>query len=279
MTELLESVKSIAWDACDAIMNIYQGSVGITAKSDSSPLTQADLAAHQLIIERLSGLTPSWPMLSEESGADEIEDRRSWSTYWLIDPLDGTKEFINRSGEFTVNIALVHEGSPVLGVIAAPVLNIMWYAMKDEGAWRQHRGEPAEPIATTTWQPDQTLRVVGSRSHGGEELKRLLKALPPHDLQGVGSSLKFCRIAEGAADCYPRPGATCEWDTGAAQIILEEAGGTVIQLDTRTLQIEEALQYNQRQSLINPDFIALGRGLDEKWNHSGFLKDSAERLP
>ncbi|REC96369.1 3'(2'),5'-bisphosphate nucleotidase CysQ [Kushneria indalinina] len=272
MTELLESVKNIAWDACGAIMSIYQDSIEVTAKSDSSPLTQADLAAHRLIVERLSSLAPSWPTLSEESDADEIRNRLSWSIFWLIDPLDGTKEFINRNGEFTVNIALVHEGKPILGVIAAPVLNTMWYGAKDNGAWRQRAGEAAEPIATTAWKPDQVLRVVGSRSHGSDEFERLLKALPPYHLQGVGSSLKFCRIAEGAADCYPRPGSTCEWDTGAAHIILEEAGGAVLQLNTRTLQVEEALQYNQRQSLINPDFIALGAGLAEQWNLPTFLK-------
>lgn len=279
MTELLESVKKIAWDACGAIMEIYQGSIEVTDKSDDSPLTQADLAAHRLIQRRLSGLTPSWPLLSEESGADEIEDRLSWSTFWLIDPLDGTKEFINRNGEFTVNIALIHEGNPILGVIAAPVLSTMWYAEKGKGAWRQCLGEPEECIASAAWHPDRLLRIVGSRSHGNDKMTRLLEAMPPCRLQGVGSSLKFCRIAEGAADCYPRPGATCEWDTGAAHIILEEAGGTVLQLDTNTLQAGERLRYNQRDSLINPDFIALGRGLDEKWRYPGFLNVSVSRSP
>lgn len=278
MTALLESVKQIARDACGVIMSIYRDSIEITAKSDSSPLTQADMAAHRLITARLSDLTPSWPVLSEESGADDIQNRRSWSTFWLVDPLDGTREFINRNGEFTVNIALVHEGHPILGVIAAPVLKTLWYGARGEGAWRQRFDEPAEPIAATTWQPDQILRVVGSRSHGSEVFERLLKALPPYDLQGVGSSLKFCRIAEGAADCYPRPGSTCEWDTGAAQIIVEEAGGHVLQLNSETLQAEEALRYNCRASLINPGFVAMGRGLGDKWNHPDFLKNSGDRL-
>lgn len=277
MIELLESVKKIAWDACDAIMEIYKGAIKVTDKPDNSPLTQADLAAHRLILKRLSGLTPSWPMLSEESVADEIEDRLSWSTFWLVDPLDGTKEFIDRNGEFTVNIALIHEGSPILGLVAAPVLNTMWYAAKDKGAWRQCMGEPEERIASTAWQPDRLLRIVGSRSHGSEKIERLLKTLPPYRLQSVGSSLKFCRIAEGAADCYPRPGATCEWDTGAAHIILEEAGGTVLQLNTNTLQVEKSLLYNQRQSLINPDFVALCRGLGDRWNHPSFLKETGSQ--
>ncbi|WP_456267422.1 3'(2'),5'-bisphosphate nucleotidase CysQ [Kushneria sp. AK178] len=278
MTELLESVKAIARDACDTIMSIYQGSIDVTAKSDSSPLTQADLAAHQLITNRLAELTPSWPMLSEESDADDVEDRLSWPACWLIDPLDGTREFIDRNGEFTVNIALIYEGRPILGVIAAPALDTLWYGARGEGAWRQRSGETAEPIAAATWQPGQPLRVVGSRSHGSEALERLLKVLPPYQLQGIGSSLKFCRIAEGAADCYPRPGATCEWDTGAAHIILEEAGGTVLRLNPDGFQIEEALKYNQRQSLINPDFIALGRGLDETWNSPAFLRDAGNKL-
>ncbi|MFC0338490.1 3'(2'),5'-bisphosphate nucleotidase [Kushneria avicenniae] len=279
MTALLESVKNIAWQACDAIMDIYQGSIEITDKPDRSPLTQADLAAHQLITRQLSELTPAWPILSEESGAEEIQHRLSWSTFWLVDPLDGTKEFIDRNGEFTVNIALVHKGHPILGVIAAPVLKTMWYGTTGEGAWRQRLGEAVEPIRAATWQIGEKLRVVGSRSHSSDELKHLLEILPPHHLEGVGSSLKFCRIAEGAADCYPRPGSTCEWDTAAAHIILEEAGGTVLQLNTSTMQVEKPLQYNQRSTLVNPDFVALGRGLEKRWNHDGFLKETGSKTP
>lgn len=277
MTELLESVKNIAWHACDAIMNIYQGSIEVTEKSDCSPLTQADLAAHQLITQQLSELAPAWPMLSEESNAEDIQHRLSWPTFWMIDPLDGTREFIDRNGEFTVNIALVHKGHPILGVIAAPVLKTMWYGTTGEGAWRQRLGGAAEPIKAAEWRPGEKLRVVGSRSHGSDELKRLLDMLPAHHLEGVGSSLKFCRIAEGAADCYPRPGATCEWDTAAAHVILEEAGGTVLQLNTCTMQVEEPLRYNQRSTLINPDFIALGQGLDRRWNHDAFLKGTGSK--
>ncbi|ARS54106.1 3'(2'),5'-bisphosphate nucleotidase CysQ [Kushneria konosiri] len=279
MNELLESIKRIAWEACDAILEVYQNPIEVTDKKDSSPLTQADLSANQLISRRLSVLRPAWPILSEESAAADIEDRLSWTTFWLIDPLDGTREFINRNGEFTVNIALVHEGRPILGVIAAPVLNTMWYAVKDQGAWRQSPGEPARRIATTTWHPDQPLRIVGSRSHGGHEMERLLKVLPSYEFEGVGSSLKFCRIAEGAADCYPRPGATCEWDTGAAHIILDEAGGTVLRLDTETHKVKEPLRYNQHHSLVNPDFVALGQGLAEKWNHPGLLNLSIGTAP
>lgn len=279
MNKLVESIKKIVWEACDAILEVYQSPIEVTEKEDTSPLTQADLSAHRLITQRLSVLTPSWPTLSEESVASDIEDRLSWTTFWLIDPLDGTREFINRNGEFTVNIALIHEGRPILGVIGAPVLNTMWYAVKDKGAWRQNPDEPAQRIATTTWQPEQPLRIVGSRSHRNHKLESLLKVLPPHELEGVGSSLKFCRIAEGAADCYPRPGATCEWDTGAAHIILEEAGGTVLRLNTETYKVEEPLQYNQRHSLINPDFIALGRGLAEKWNEPGFLSHYVGTAP
>lgn len=251
----LEGVIAIAEEAAEAVRAIHAGDFEVRLKRDQTPLTCADMAAHQVIQRRLTSLSPDWPVLSEESSEREKAGRHGWRRFWLIDPLDGTREFVDRNGEFTVNIALIENGAPVLGVIAAPVTGTLWYAGRGCGAWRTHRGR-VEKIAVVPLVPGRAVRVVGSRSHVHEGIERLLTRLAPCEWKGVGSSLKFCRIAEGLADCYPRPGPTCEWDTGAAQIILEEAGGCVRRLEKGG--VGEVLDYNRRETLINPDFIALG---------------------
>lgn len=248
---LLEQVAAIALEAGKAIMAVYQGEIAVTRKEDSSPLTQADMAAHHLIEAGLSRLTPALPILSEESDALPYDERRTWQTYWLVDPLDGTREFIKRNGEFTVNIALIEHHEPVLGVVYAPALDLLFYAAKGEGAYRKLGNTNARKIAARAYDPTQ-VTVAGSRSHAGERLIAFLSNIGPHMLISMGSSLKICLVAEGRADVYPRLGPTSEWDTAAAQCVLEEAGGRLVDVQNRPFR------YNARESLLNPDFFATG---------------------
>lgn len=245
---LLNAVISIAEQAGAAILTIYQKdstAFNITDKADNSPLTAADLASHQLIVNALQALTPELPVLSEEAADISWNIRKAWQRYWLVDPLDGTKEFIKRNGEFTVNIALIEDGEPVLGVIFAPVLNKTYYAAKGEGAFVKH-GDASRAIRVAT--PGDTVRVVGSRSHPSPDLAGYLQQFPKHDMVPVGSSLKFCLVAEGSADVYPRFGPTMQWDTGAGHIIALEAGARV-----RFEGISRRVY--QREKLLNPNFI------------------------
>ena len=245
---LLNAVISIAEQAGAAILTIYQKdstAFNITDKADNSPLTAADLASHQLIVNALQTLTPELPVLSEEAADISWNIRKTWQRYWLVDPLDGTKEFIKRNGEFTVNIALIEDGEPVLGVIYAPVLNKTYYAAKGEGAFVKH-GDASRAIRVAT--PGDTVRVVGSRSHPSPDLAGYLAQFPKHDMVPVGSSLKFCLVAEGSADVYPRFGPTMQWDTGAGHIIALEAGARV-SFDGISRQVY------QRENLLNSNFI------------------------
>jgi 3'(2'), 5'-bisphosphate nucleotidase len=249
---LLDAVCAIARAAGDAILAVYgRRDVAVELKDDRSPLTEADRAAHAVIRERLTELKPVLPLLSEESAPSELAERRSWQRYWLVDPLDGTKEFLKRNGEFTVNIALVDARRAVLGVVYAPVLNRLYYGAIERGAWRQDA--ESAPRSIRVREPAASpLRVVGSRSHAGDELAAYLEALGPHELTSMGSSLKICLIAEGSADIYPRLGPTSEWDTAAAQAILESAGGRMIDRAGRPLR------YNSKDALLNPHFLAFG---------------------
>jgi len=245
-----EPLIAIARAAAGDILQVYSGQFEVHHKADASPVTAADLTAHTRIVEALERLTPEIPILSEES-ADTIsaQTRRRWTRYWLVDPLDGTREFIKRNGEFTVNIALIEDGEAVYGVIQAPVSGSVWHGGPGLGAWRreddgEHALQSCRPAGTP-------LRVACSRSWPSPWVDRLLQrgdavAVP------LGSSLKFCHLAEGALDVYPRLGPTCEWDTAAGQAILRGAGGVVLGLDGNPLR------YNQRTSLMNEDFIALG---------------------
>jgi 3'(2'), 5'-bisphosphate nucleotidase len=250
---LLAELCVIARAAGEAILRIYDSAAdfAIDLKDDRSPLTEADRASHVLIRDRLATLEPKLPVLSEESAAEELLERRRWRRYWLVDPLDGTKEFLKRNGEFTVNIALVEESRALLGVVLAPALGRLYYAALGEGAFRQQGFEPAESIQVRR-SASEPLRVVGSRSHPSGELAGYLAALGPHELRPMGSSLKICLVAEGSADIYPRFGPTSEWDTAAAQAILESAGGSMIDC------AGQPLRYNTKDHLLNPHFLAFG---------------------
>ncbi len=255
---LIEPVSALARNAGQAILEIYEAGFTITDKADQTPLTDADLAAHRAITEGLSALTPEIPILSEESDSIPFEERRQWQRYWLIDPLDGTREFIKRNGEFTVNIALIEEQQPILGVIQVPVNGILYYGWRDGGAWKQLPDEPPRQIHARH-PSDEQLVVAGSRSHGNEVITRFLEKIGSHRIFPMGSSLKSCLIAEGKADLYPRLGPTSEWDTAAAQCIVEEAGGRIT--DTAM----KPLRYNTKESLLNPHFFVFGKG-DHDWS-------------
>ena len=229
-------------------MRVYESGFAVQRKEDDSPLTLADLESQQVIIEGLTRLNPGIPILSEESAQAPWNERRSWRELWVVDPLDGTREFVKRNGEFTVNIALVREHEPVLGVVSAPARGLVYWGASGLGAFSQPPG--SDPIPMRVSAPHNPLRVVGSRSHASAATAGYLARLGPHVMKGIGSSLKFCLIAEGEADLYPRFGPTSEWDTAAGQAILEAAGGRVTRLDGHRLR------YNCRESLINGDFLA-----------------------
>jgi len=249
--DLLPAVLETVAAAGRAILEVYASDHAVEYKSDESPLTRADRAAHEILAARLAALDPAIPVLSEESEAAHARAvRGGWRQFWLVDPLDGTREFIGRNGEFTVNVALVRDHRPVLGVVAAPALGITYYAAEGMGAFRRSDVGEAEPIRVRA--AADPLVVVGSRSHRGDSLDAVLARLGPHELRPMGSALKFCIVAEGAADFYPRLGPTSEWDTAAAQAVLEQAGGAVTTLDGRPLR------YNERDTLLNPHFIAYG---------------------
>lgn len=254
---LLLDVGLLARRAGEAIMAIYREEFDVQLKSDRSPLTAADLAAQTVIAAGLAQLDPLLPVVSEEASQLPWEQRRDWSRYWLVDPLDGTREFVKRNGEFTVNIALIDAGRPVLGVVLAPVTEELFVAARGHGAWWQvQRDVEWERISTRALSNPPV--AAGSRSHGGSSeatLRRLLGE--DYQLYPLGSSLKFCLIARGSADVYLRRGPTSEWDTAAAQCVLEEAGGAVLDLSG------VPLHYNRGESLINPEFLAVGdAGID-----------------
>lgn len=241
---MLEQVSELARQAGVAIMHIYQQSapIKVQEKSDNSPVTQADLTAHQIIKQGLAIIAPEIPQLSEED-PPEWEIRRHWQRYWLIDPLDGTKEFISKNGEFTVNIALIENGIPVLGVVYAPVHNVL-YAAANKQAWKEVCGQRL-PIHASRAEP---LVIVISRSHQDDELKEYLSQLGTHQTVTVGSSLKFCLVAEGKAQLYPRFGPTHTWDTAAGHAVAIAAGAHVTDWKGVTLD------YSPKESLLNPGF-------------------------
>ncbi|WP_341534297.1 3'(2'),5'-bisphosphate nucleotidase CysQ [Oceanisphaera pacifica] len=250
-TRLVADVANIAREAGALIMEIYSRPFSVTEKADSSPLTEADAAAHRLIDQQLKQLTPLLPVLSEEDTA-AFAGADTQGRYWLIDPLDGTKEFIKRNGEFTVNIALVEHGKPVLGVVYAPALALCYTAARGLGAQKVDDQGEVSVLNVATHTPEQPWRVVGSRSHAGDAMPRLLEQLGNHELVAMGSSLKLCLVAEGSADVYPRLGPTSLWDTAAAHCVVEQAGGSVIQLNGKPLD------YSNTGQLLNPHFLVLG---------------------
>jgi 3'(2'), 5'-bisphosphate nucleotidase len=248
--EYLSDAHDIALEAGRRILDVYEKTIGVDLKVDGSPLTQADTVSHEHIVQALAALTPSIPVLSEESADVPFEERKGWSRFWLVDPLDGTKEFIKRNGEFTVNIALIENGAPVLGVVYVPVLGVSYTACRGRGAFKQKEETPPKPIAVRAIGGTRPI-VVASRSHAGPETVAFLQSLGSHDVVSMGSSLKFCLVAEGVADVYPRLGPTMEWDTAAAQCVVECAGGTVTDTAGRVLT------YN-KSSLKNPWFVVSG---------------------
>jgi 3'(2'), 5'-bisphosphate nucleotidase len=249
--QLLDGACELARAAGRAILEVYGREFSVVRKSDDSPLTEADHVAHGIITSGLAQLDRAIPVLSEEAAPAEAATRRGWSRYWLVDPLDGTKEFLKRNGEFTVNIALVEQHRAVLGAVFAPVLDRLYLGGLALGAWRQNGGTAPLRIAVRE-RAASPLRVVGSRSHPSPDLAQYLAGLGPYELTDMGSSLKICLVAEGAADIYPRLGPTSEWDTAAAQAILESAGGRMI--DTTG----QPLRYNSKDDLLNPHFLAFG---------------------
>ena len=243
-------IREISHQAGKAILDVYEQDFSVTHKKDDSPLTQADLASHNIICNALAELTPDIPLLSEESTEIDFATRSGWSQYWLIDPLDGTREFVNRNGEFTVNIALISNHVPVFGVVYVPVTGVTYTGMEKYGASRQDPGQA--PVRIHVRQPcADPVVVVGSRSHANPKLLRHLAAIGDYELVSMGSSLKFCLLAEGKADFYPRLGPTSEWDTAAAHAVVNAAGGQIITLDGKPLQ------YNRKESLLNPEFLVI----------------------
>ena len=249
LQDLVPELIKTAERAGDAVLEVYnRADLDVTYKEDDSPLTQADLASQEVIARSLQQLTPDVPVLSEEAKAVPFEVRKDWATFWLVDPLDGTKEFVKRNGEFTVNIALIHEGAPLFGVVHAPVLKTTYWAASPLGAFKVK--ETREPIQATPY-TSGPLKVVTSRSHAGEETEALLERLGTYasiERLSIGSSLKLCLVAEGAAHLYPRFGPTMEWDTAAAQCVAEVAGAFVGSLDGARLR------YN-KENLLNPYFV------------------------
>ncbi|HDS1220401.1 3'(2'),5'-bisphosphate nucleotidase CysQ [Stenotrophomonas maltophilia] len=250
-TDLRETAIAIAQEAGQAIMQVYAEGFDVRIKDDNSPVTAADLAANQVIEQGLRQLTPDLPILSEESAQVPWELRRHWGAYWLVDPLDGTREFVKRNGEFSVNIALIYQGAPAFGVVLAPVTGILWHAMRGELAYR--RQGLHDTVLRTRSPATAPLRVAASRSHRSPETEALLARMGRIETIAQGSSLKFCRIAEAGLDVYPRLGPTSEWDTAAGQCVLHAAGGAVLSAATG-----KPFRYNRRETLLNGDFIALG---------------------
>ncbi|MFV1992585.1 MAG: 3'(2'),5'-bisphosphate nucleotidase CysQ [Acidiferrobacterales bacterium] len=251
--KLLKQITAIAREAGNAIIEIYHQDFEVKKKADNSPLTLADQAANEIIISSLRKLTPAIPTLSEESDMVDYEQRQDWHEFWLIDPLDGTREFVKKNGEFTVNIALISSSKPVLGVVYAPVPDIMYSAIKGLGAYKEESGS-VSGIKTLKYE-GESVTIAASRSHSGDSLaqgiERIKKAEGDVKILCMGSSLKLCLVAEGKADVYPRLGPTYEWDTGAAHAVVNCAGGKVVDLQGNELTYNKA-------SLLNPEFIVQG---------------------
>ncbi len=261
--DLIDELVAIADAAGQEIMRVYESNFDVATKDDASPLTQADLASHHLILDSLRKLTPDIPVLSEESRAPDFATRRSWRRYWLVDPLDGTKEFVNRNGEFTVNIALIENHRAVLGIVGVPAQGVTYTG--DVAASRAERRDRRDVrrIVARTMNQERRVTLVASRSHGGERLESFISELSKRfdsvDRTPVGSSLKLCILAQGDADLYPRLGPTSEWDIAAAHAVLHAAGGAVWTFD------REPLRYNTKDSLLNPEFLAVADAGFDWW--------------
>ena len=254
--KLLLDVCNVSIEAGKEILNFYNNDIEVTHKDDLSPLTKADLASNKIILEALTKLNSNIPILSEESLVD-WSIRKNWKKYWLVDPLDGTKEFIKKNGEFTVNIALIEDNNPILGVVYVPAKSLLYLAEKNKGSFKTNTKNKLENfkgiqkiiVSSQTNRP----RVIGSRSHSNATFDNWVKEkFPNADIVQAGSSLKFCLIAEGEADIYPRFGPTSEWDIAAGHMIVNEAGGKI-----RTFQ-NDSIKYNTKENILNPEFYAIG---------------------
>jgi len=251
LKELLDPVIQIAYQAGKQIMEIYDAGFSVEEKSDHTPVTEADTAANKVIEAGLTELTPHLPILTEETNPTPFAERKTWERYWLIDPLDGTREFIKRNGEFTVNIALIDGGESVLGVVYAPVIGVLYYAAKGQGAFKKDSTNEPEAIKVREQCADKVVVACG-RSTPSDAIMKFVANLGDHKIIRIGSALKSCLVAEGQADLYARLGPTSEWDTAAAQCVVEEAGGSIT--DTAM----ETLRYNTKDSLLNPHFFVAG---------------------
>lgn len=255
LNDLALQVSQLSIKAGEAIMDVYAKDFDVETKEDKSPVTEADLKAHQIIVEGLAALSDH-PVLSEESTKISFEERSSWQTYWLVDPLDGTKQFINKQGEFCVCIALIDQNYPILGVVHVPISGDTYMASIGNGAMKTNKQGESSVIECR--EPSSKLDIVASRSHRGEELDRFLEKLQhdldePFNVVSAGSAIKACKVAEGIADLYPRLWLTSEWDTAAAQCVVEQAGGQFTDLDMKRMA------YNTKESLLNPYFFVFGK--------------------
>ena len=254
--KLLLDICNVSIEAGKEILNFYNNEIEVTHKQDLSPLTKADLASNKIILESLTKLNSNIPILSEESLVD-WSIRKNWKKYWLVDPLDGTKEFIKKNGEFTVNIALIEDNNPILGVVYVPAKSLLYLAEKNKGSFKTNTKdklknfEGIQKILVSS--QTKRARVIGSRSHSNATFDNWVKEkFPNAEIVQAGSSLKFCLIAEGEADIYPRFGPTSEWDIAAGHMIVDEAGGKI-----RTFQ-DDSIKYNTKENIINPEFYAIG---------------------
>ncbi len=264
LPDLSDAIYSIAKQAGAKILEIYNTDFSVENKEDNSPLTAADMAAHKLICQELSDLTPATPILSEESASISFEERQHWHQYWLVDPLDGTREFIKRNGEFSVNIALIEGDGSILGVVYIPVGDYGYVAAKNVGAFKIEQTKTRQAIQVNKTK-ENAITIAGSRSHGNQRLRTFIESLNNPEVLSVGSSLKFCLVAEGKADIYPRFGPTSEWDSAAAQCVVEEAGGKVVDLEFKRLC------YNTKESLLNPQFLVIA---DSEFDWKSYLANS-----
>ena len=250
----IQKINHIAQEAGDKIMRIYQQDFEVNYKKDNSPLTKADIKSNEIIVKSLKELYPKIPILSEENKEVPYNIRKNWEYFWLIDPLDGTKEFVKKNGEFTINIALIYKDTPVLGIVYAPTLEILYYAQKEKGAFKQEKNRKPQRLPICTNTNNDILKVIVSKSHYNQETKDFVNNLKNKfkktiEFIRIGSSLKLCLIAEGKADIYPRLAPTMEWDIAAGQAIVEQTGGEVVEYNTQT-----PLKYN-KENLLNPWFM------------------------
>ncbi|AOY87122.1 3'(2'),5'-bisphosphate nucleotidase [Marinobacter salinus] len=248
-SSILPDVIKVADEASEKVLHIYQSDFKVNYKEDQSPVTAADMASHDIILRGLRSIARDIPVLSEEGKDIPWEERKHWRRFWLVDPVDGTREFTQRNGEFTVNIAMIEDGEPVMGVVIAPALKEAFWGVVGEGAHKRDRTGKIHRIQVA--EPKASKRVLASKSHLNDETRAFIETLGEHELLQAGSSLKFCRIAEGHADIYPRLGPTSEWDTAAAQAVLTAAGGKVETLEGKPLRYG-------KENVLNPHFIAAG---------------------